>query len=238
MFGQIEHIFFDLDNTLWDFEYNSRNVIRDLFNEYNLSQRCRTDFVEFLRQYEQVNLLLWDKLKKSEISKEQLRSSRFYNSMQMFGYDDFDLGLRLEQEYVKRSPYQKKLIDGATGLLQKLQSNYQLHIITNGFKEVQYTKLENCMIREFFSDIIISEEVGFSKPDRRIFEQAMRITGARPHASLMVGDDMDNDFHGAIAAGMHAVHFDRNNSDSHVGSLRINALPQLIELLGLGTGAK
>ena len=96
--NNVRHIFFDLDRTLWDFETNSRRVIADLYYEYNLNSRCNTAFCDFIETYENINEILWNKLKAGEISKQQLRTSRFYNSMQHFGYDYFVLGYKLEEE--------------------------------------------------------------------------------------------------------------------------------------------
>ena len=230
---RIDHIFFDLDNTLWDFESNSRRVITDLYHEFNLADRCSTEVHDFIKEYERINHLLWDKLRKSEISKEQLRSSRFYNSMQSFGHDDFELGYRMEEEYVKRSPYQKTLLPGTTETLARLNKEYQLHIITNGFKEVQYTKLKNCGLTDYFRQIIISEEVGFSKPDQRIFLHSMKVSGADPGRSLMIGDDIETDVRGAENSGMRAILFERNgeSNDRATYGIKINRLEQILDFI-------
>ena len=121
---KIRNIFFDLDNTLWDFQTNSREVLKDLFHEYNLESRCKTTAENFILTYEQVNAVLWEKLRKKEITKEQLRSNRFYNSMQQFDHDDYEMGYRMEEDYVKRSPFKKNLIPGAFETLEKLFTNY------------------------------------------------------------------------------------------------------------------
>lgn len=208
----IRHIFFDLDNTLWDFNTNSRQVLKDLFFEFNLESRCGIDVERFIFHYEKINAELWAKLRAGEISKEQLRSNRFYNSMQYFGFEDYELGYQMELEYVKKSPYQKNLLPGTLELLQKLKVHYSLHIITNGFKEVQYIKLENCGLKNYFENIIISEEVGFSKPNKSIFRLAMTKAAALPEECLMIGDDEETDVKGALNAGMKAIHLNRENS--------------------------
>jgi putative hydrolase of the HAD superfamily len=228
----IKHIFFDLDRTLWDFETNSRRIIIDLFHEHNLESRCNAKYDAFIELYENVNQLLWDKLRAGEISKQQLRSSRFYNSMQQFGYDDFELGYKLEEEYVKRSPYQKSLMPGAFELLEHLNPNYKLHIITNGFKEVQHIKLEHAEIKRFFDVVMISEEVGVAKPDPEIFINAMEKANALAHESVMIGDDLHVDVRGAIGAGMRAVHLDVRKECSKCDEfLLINSLEELKTIL-------
>ncbi len=229
---KIRNIFFDLDNTLWDFQTNSREVLKDLFHEYNLESRCKTTAENFILTYEQVNAVLWEKLRKKEITKEQLRSNRFYNSMQQFDHDDYEMGYRMEEDYVKRSPFKKNLIPGAFETLEKLFTNYDLHIITNGFKEVQYTKMENCGIKKFFKQVIISEEIGFSKPDPKIFELAMHKANTNSAESLMIGDDLEIDVHGARNAGMHALHLNTNSTNEKKELIfEINKLPELISYL-------
>ena len=233
MRAEINHIFFDLDNTLWDFDSNSRKVISDLFHENNLQLRCGVEFSIFLSRYEKINHLLWEKLRMSEITKEQLRSSRFYNSMQFFGYDDYELGYRLEEEYVKRSPYQNILLPDTINVLENLHKKYELHIITNGFKEVQYVKLNNCNLINYFSNIFISEEVGYSKPDKRIFEHAISTVGGTKSNSIMIGDDINVDVNAAKNFGMRAIHLDNKCifKDEEIGTIRVNGLKQILEHL-------
>jgi putative hydrolase of the HAD superfamily len=233
MKNTIEHIFFDLDNTIWDFDANSRLVLTDLFLEFNLENRCGVKLEEFIQEYEKINHILWDRLRKNEITKEQLRSSRFYNSMQSFGYDDFELGYTLEEEYVKRSPYQKILVPDAIEVLKKLSHNFKLHIITNGFREVQHIKIDNCGIKEYFSNIFISEEIGFSKPDKKIFEFSLKSACSRLENSIMVGDDLNIDVIGAINCGMRAIHFDRSENLKEDSSdiLKINQLKQIFNYI-------
>lgn len=233
MKSEISHIFFDLDNTLWDFNSNSRKVISDLFFENNLEVRCGVGFSVFISEYEKINHLLWEKLRNSEITKEQLRSSRFYNSMQFFGYDDYELGYKLEEEYVKRSPYQNILLPDAINVLENLHKKYELHIITNGFKEVQYIKLNNCNLINYFSHIFISEEVGYSKPDKRIFDHAVSSVGATKSNSVMIGDDVNVDVNAAKNFGMRAIHFDDkcSNPGEINGLIKISRLVQLLEFL-------
>ncbi|MBC7865672.1 MAG: hypothetical protein IAF38_22040, partial [Bacteroidia bacterium] len=121
--NKVEHVFFDLDRTLWDFETNSRRVIADLFSENNLESRCAVAFCNFIETFEEINDTLWAKLRAGEITKEQLRTSRFYNCMKVYNYHDLELGFKMEEEYVQRSPYQKTLFPGVIELLTELKKN-------------------------------------------------------------------------------------------------------------------
>lgn len=107
-----------------------------------------------------------------------------------------------------------------------------MHIITNGFKEVQLTKLEKSAILPFFEVIISSEEIGINKPDLRIFRHALAAAEAQPHHSVMIGDDMNIDVMGAERAGMHGIHFDPNEALSRKkNDFRIRDLNELPGLL-------
>ncbi len=205
--AQTKHIFFDLDRTLWDFEANSHTVLNQLMDEYAIEKKCQTSRRSFIKTYWLVNDALWKQYREGQITKEQLRSSRFYHTMLYFGHDDPAFGLQLEHEYISRAPSQKQLIADAIEVLEYLKEKYTLHIITNGFKEIQHIKLNNTGLSVYFDEIIISEEIGFNKPHRQIFQQALEKAGTTAGESIMVGDDIDADIIGAINAGIAAVYF-------------------------------
>jgi putative hydrolase of the HAD superfamily len=228
---KFKHIFFDLDRTLWDFELNSHTVLNQLIDEHDLEQKCSSPRKVILNRYYEVNDELWNLYRNGKITKEELRSSRFSATMGHFGYENAALGQLLENEYISRSPYQKNLLPYTIETLDYLKQHYALHIITNGFKEVQYIKMENCGIRSYFSEIIISEEVGFNKPDARIFEISLQRTGAKAEESVMIGDDLHVDVIGAGNAGMSAIYF--NPGKLKHGETLKNEITELKELLDL-----
>ena len=229
---QVKHVFFDLDRTLWDFEANSQTVLHQLIDEYEIEKKCRATRSSFLKTYYLVNDGLWKQYRAGQITKEQLRSSRFYHTMLYFGHDDPALGLGLEHEYITRSPFQKQLIADTIEVLQYLKTKYRLHVITNGFKEVQHIKLNNSGLFEFFEHIIISEEIGFNKPDERIFISALEKINATANECIMIGDDIETVVLGAIRAGMKAVYFNPSKRKHNQELIHeINGLIQLKELL-------
>lgn len=231
MSAQIKHIFFDLDNTLWDFEKNSKKVILNLFSEFNLESKCKCLPISFYKTYVIVNEQLWKLYRGKLISKDELRSSRFTNTMLYFGYEDEQLGKKLEEEYIAKSPFQTELVDGTIEVLEYLKTNYQLHIITNGFKEIQHVKIENCGLKKYFNQIIISEEVGFNKPDKQIFDFALNKTNALHHECLMVGDDFEADIIGAKNASIKAIFLNRKSLKIEDNSINeISSLNQLLKI--------
>lgn len=201
------HIFFDLDRTIWDFDRNSAEVIAELFKEFDIGQKTGADFHTFHEIYLEENHQLWELYLCHEITKDQLRSSRFNNTFGRFGFSDAKLGVQLEELYIARSPYKKQLFPDALNVLEYLNKKYSLHIITNGFREVQHTKLNSCGLTGFFGSVVISEELGINKPDPRIFRYAAENANADINTCLMIGDDYEVDILGARNSGMDAVWF-------------------------------
>jgi putative hydrolase of the HAD superfamily len=203
-----KHIFFDLDRTLWDFDKNSTAMLKYLYENY-LKDSTYSHFLQFKNNYESINAKLWKLYGSNKISKEELRSERFKQTLALQGIYDVNLANQLSDEYVEKSPRQTQLFPNTKDCLNTLKrEGYQLHIITNGFKEVQFIKLECAEIRSFFDVIVCSEMVGYNKPDKRIFEYALELTNAKPHESVMIGDDLEVDILGANRVGMQSVLFD------------------------------
>ena len=204
----IKHIFFDLDRTLWDFEKNSQHALKLLFSKYQLNKYVN-QFYDFFYTYKRINADLWVKYGKGKISKEELRAVRFEKTLEKFNCFDKELAEQLSNDYIETSPNLKKLFPHTHNVLENLKSEgYNLHIITNGFREVQIKKLTNCELIHYFDIIVSSEDIGFNKPDSRIFNHALNLAEAKAAESLMVGDDLNVDVNGAANVGMHAFLFD------------------------------
>lgn len=216
---------------MWDFEKNSREALLHLFQEHQIEQKCSVDFKTFIDAYELINHDLWHKYSLQLTTKAELRYQRFYRAFLEFGYEDLDLANNWADEYLKISPYKIHLIEGTIDVLDYLKSNYNLHIITNGFKEVQHIKLDGCKLNPYFKQVIISEEHGFNKPDRRIFELAQNLTNSKQEECVMIGDNYDTDILGALNAKWKAIHLSNeiisNESENYS---RIKQLEQLKQL--------
>lgn len=202
----IHHIFFDLDGTLWDFAANSRATQKELFEDFQLSRIC-SDFDTFERSYHVINDLLWEDYRNDLISKSKLKWYRFFLVLKEFGLENETLARKLDQYYISRSPLKTKLIPGTRKVLLYLESKYKLHILTNGFTEVQYRKLEQSKIITFFDSITTSEQAGILKPNPGIFEFALHKAESLPEESLMIGDSWKVDILGAKKAGLHFLFF-------------------------------
>ena len=200
-----KHIFFDLDRTLWDFDYNSRITLNYIFEKLNLNSRGIKSFVSFFETYKVVNKHLWLKYRDGIITKEKLRSKRFKETLFKLGIFDQDLSNKISSLYIQNSPKQTKLLPNTKYILDFLKEKYQLHIITNGFKEVQILKLKNSGIYNYFQNIIISEDVGVLKPNKKIFSYTLDLCQSIPEECLMVGDDLTSDILGAKQVGIDQV---------------------------------
>lgn len=220
-----------MDNTLWDFEKNSREALSHLYLEHDLAAKCGVDFMEFINTYEAINHDLWHKYSLQLTTKAELRYQRFYKTFSEYGYEDLELAHHWAEEYLKLSPYKTHLIDGTVETLDYLKNNYVLHVITNGFKEVQHIKLDRCNLKPYFNQIIISEDHGFNKPDIKIFQLAEKLTNSSHLECVMIGDNYDTDIFGALNANWKAIHLStETKADENTRSIKINSLKQLKEL--------
>lgn len=204
--ADIKHIFFDLDRTLWDFEKNSETVIKLMLAEHGIENTYSVTTSDFIKSYKKINHELWHLYSHKKISKEELRSTRFTKTLEKLGKKNEELGLLLEKEYIAKSPYQTVLLEGANEILDYLKPNYKLHILSNGFKEVQHIKLHESGIKKHFNTIFISEEMGFQKPDKEIFLAAQLKAEVDANNCIMIGDDFTNDIEGALNAGWKAIY--------------------------------
>ena len=233
-----KHVFFDLDRTLWDFDSNSKNALLEIFEELNLNKIFQT-FDRFYNAYVAQNARLWSLYVDGELSKEILRYERFNATLKQFNVDNIEMAKKMGVMYVTISPLQKKLFPGTIACLEELKSiGFQLHIITNGFEEVQYIKLENCGLDVFFDVVVCSESVGKNKPAREIFQYALQEVGCSAENALMIGDDFRADISGALNSGMKAIHFDPSgvSKESYPHTCQnLSELPRMVTQLLLAS---
>ena len=190
------------------------------------------DFESFIDIYERINLKLWKLYDVRLISKEELRYKRFQETFLFFKFDNLDLAKQWAGEYLQISPYKTHLKEGAIDILLYLKTTYQLHIITNGFKEVQHIKLNQCQLAPFFQKIVISEDYGFSKPDIKIFDLAQKLSMAKPHECVMIGDNYETDILGALNAKWNAIYVsDSDKENDNCNYFQVNRLMDLKNLL-------
>lgn len=226
-----EHIFFDLDRTLWHFDENSRKVLKDIFNEFDLNNHISSEN-DFISIYEVINEDLWVSYRKGSIKKEDLRSERFHQTLLKFNYNNLSLADEIGNYYVDNSPLQTILLPFTIDVLEHLKDKYKLHIITNGFEEIQLIKLKNSKIAHYFDQVIFSEKVGVKKPHPLIFKQAIKGAGASFKNSIMIGDDYYADICGAQRVNMDSIYFNFYKEEHNYKIDReVTCLSELFDIL-------
>jgi YjjG family noncanonical pyrimidine nucleotidase len=214
----IKHVFFDLDHTLWDFEKNSALTFKHVFSNYN----------EFIDIYVPINAKYWKLYRDEQITQQELRYGRLREAFDVMKYTvDDELLYTLSAEYVNNLPRFNHLYEGAIEILEYLKPKYTLHIITNGFHEVQAGKLKNSNIEQYFATITNSEMAGCKKPNPVIFEYALKAANAEKFHSIMIGDCIEADVQGALNCGIDAIYFNEHRLEAHESILQINNLLEL-----------
>ncbi len=225
------HIFFDLDHTLWDFDQNAAIVLRKLFLEC-ADHLTHISFDDFFDRYSYHNDQLWGLYGVDLIPQAELRLERFRLSLAEFGVTNRDIVNHFVLEYPKQAPLQTHLFPYTKEVLSYLKSRYRLHLITNGFEEVQHIKLNNCGLADFFDTVTTSQNSGVKKPNPKIFEYALSVAGAEKISSLMIGDSVESDCLGAKNIGLDQVYFNPKKMDcKHLFTAQIHCLSELKALL-------
>jgi putative hydrolase of the HAD superfamily len=202
--NKITDIFFDLDHTLWDFEKNSEITFNLIFEKHQINIGLK----EFMEVYKPVNFKYWNMYRRNKIDSINLR---YYRLKEVFD----TLSLKADKafidlianEYIDNLSNQVHLFPDAEDILKYLSTKYKLHIITNGFEEVQHKKIKSSGIDHFFETVTTAGGSGYKKPDKRIFEHALQKADTKNNSSLMVGDSLEADIQGAKDFGMQTIYF-------------------------------
>ena len=216
-YNNIEWVWLDLDDTLWDFRANSIVVLSDIYDAWHMDRWF--DAVEqWITSYQTYNHHLWNKYNRAEITKQFLQIERFRYPLVAAGCDAGEamkMSIALDKEYLSRLGQMGTLVDGARDLIARLhQSGYKIGILSNGFKEVQYAKLHSAHIDSEIDMVVLSDDIGINKPDRRLFDYAVDRACTSSSKCVMVGDNLSTDIIGAVGAGWHAIYFDPDCNDT------------------------
>lgn len=225
-------LFIDLDDTIYDFSAASKEA----FNEtYELLQyeRFFNSFEHYMDIYSPHNLMLWGMYGEGKITKEELNRRRYSYPLEVVGVHDQELADTFCREALGRIPTKGPLMPGAIELLEYLRPKYDMYILSNGFKELQSRKMRTAGIDGYFDALILSEDIGVNKPDRRLFEHALKITGSRLEESIMIGDMFETDITGAANIGMEQIYYNPKGKKGHpfVPTYEVTHLLQIKEIL-------
>lgn len=226
-----KHLFFDLDHTLWDYDTNSRETLSELWSQYNLLDHG-VEAEDFLAHFEKVNNKLWDRYHLGEIDKDTIRYDRFRLIFESLAKTEVTTVQEIQDDYLNICPTKPHVLDGAIEVLRELRPYFNLHLITNGFDEIQSTKLKGSGLEPFFEIVITSGKAGYQKPQPQIFQYALDQTRATLDESVMIGDNPISDVEGAYKFGMDQIFFNPSElSCPIVPSAEIKSLRELPALL-------
>jgi putative hydrolase of the HAD superfamily len=226
--NSITDVFFDLDHTLWDFEKNSALTFERILNHNNIS----VSIEKFLTIYVPINLEYWKLYREEKVTKSELRYQRLKKTFNALEFDISDnLIDTLSEEYIQYLSSYNHVFPYTFEILDYLSPKYKLHIITNGFQEIQDKKLKNANLYNYFSQIINSEIAGVKKPNPYIFELALDMAKTKPEHSVMIGDNIEADILGAQALGFHTIHFNAHKEPEHNFCKMIDSLHEIKQIL-------
>lgn len=224
----ITDIFFDLDHTLWDFDTNSALTFEAIFKKSHPT----IEIEKFIEQYVPINQACWKLYQYDKITHDELRYNRLKFSFDALNYDISDEQIdSIAHEYIQGLPENNNLFEGTYEILAYLSTNYRLHIITNGFADVQYKKINNSNLGGYFQTITNSEMAGVKKPNPIIFEHALDLAKAKKESSVMIGDCLEADVQGALDAGLAAIFFNANKIEVPENIIYVNHLLELKKYL-------
>ena len=224
----ITHIFFDLDHTLWDFDKNSELTFDKIFKEDHPSINTK----EFIQIYSPINHACWKLYQVDKITQEELRYKRLKDSFDIINYSISDEQInQMSIDYIAFLPENNILFEGTEEVLEYLKNKYELHVITNGFTEVQNKKLTNSGIKKYFNSVTNSEMAGVKKPHPKIYEYALSLANVNKNNAVMIGDCIDADVNGALDFGIQAILFNPEKKEVPLAIKSVNHLLELKNIL-------
>jgi len=225
------NLLFDLDHTLWDFERNSSEALHEVYNYYDLQRHNSFTSQAFVQKFKEVNAKLWELYDRDEIDRMFIRERRFEMVLTQLGLNKDQVPGDIGDVYLSICPTKGNLIPDAFEVLEYLKDSYTMHIITNGFDDIQDTKLNSSNLRGYFDKIFTSESVGHKKPSTEMFNKAVDMIGVDKRLCLMIGDNIETDIKGAINADLDVVFF---NPDQLEHALPVtHEITSLLELKSL-----
>ncbi len=233
MFENIKTVFVDLDDTIWDFTANSKVAMKQVYAKYGLEKQCPYDV--FIECYLRHNTELWTLYHHGKITKDFLISERFRVAFEecSISFPDETFPAKFNNDYLETIVQCDKIVDGAKELLEHLNRRGKVYVLSNGFKNLQYRKLVSGGLDGYISKLVLSDDIGVTKPDRRLFDYALEVVGGQADSTVMIGDNYDADILGAFNAGWKTVFFNRTGlqPEPNVADLTVTSLLEILKYL-------
>lgn len=229
-FDDIYTIFVDLDDTIWDFTANSKVALKAVYERYQLDNQCSYDV--FIKEYLLINEQLWSLYHHGKIEKDFLKRERFRASFERCGII-CEYPERFDYDYLETIVTLKKVVAGAPKLLQHLKKRGSVNVLSNGFANLQFRKLQSAGLDRYIDLMVLSDDIGVTKPDKRLFDYALEKAKANAETTLMIGDNYDADILGAYNAGWKTIFFNRRGESigNNVADLVVQSLEEIIPYL-------
>ena len=229
-FDDIRTIFVDLDDTIWDFTANSKVALKAVYERYQLDNQCSYDV--FIKEYLLINEKLWSLYHHGKIEKDFLKRERFRASFERCGII-CEYPERFDYDYLETIVTLKKVVAGAPKLLQHLKKRGSVNVLSNGFANLQFRKLQSAGLDRYIDLMVLSDDIGVTKPDKRLFDYALEKAKANAETTLMIGDNYDADILGAYNAGWKTIFFNRRGESigNNVADLVVQSLEEIIPYL-------
>ena len=209
-----QHLFFDLDHTLWDFDANAKESLQELYHFFKLDSIGVAPFNDFYPVYLDHNKMLWSRYEKGFISTDELKWRRMWRTLLDFKIADEKLAKNMSEHFLEILPAKKKVFEYTYEILEYLtEKKYSLHLLTNGFEKTQRIKLNSSGLTSYFKNVITSEISNSVKPKKEIFEYALKQAKGKIEESIMIGDNLNADILGAKNVGMDSIFVNHINTD-------------------------
>lgn len=221
-----------MDDTLLDTRKNGKWGMEMIYRDYHY-ERFFDSFEDYYNIYFPHNNLLWKRYREGKVSKRGLVIDRILFPLLPFGVRDENLALKINGDFLSYTSERGILLPGALEILHYLQPVYKMYIVSNGFREIQYAKLRSAGIDRFFSGVFLSDEVGYSKPDVRIFQYVLQKSSTSMREGVMIGDNFDADIVGAKESGIDQVWYDLDHVEKRefIPTYKIDSLYDLKNFL-------
>ena len=217
----------DLDHTLFDTEASELAAF-----EKTMVAAGVHDSQRYLAAYQEINLELWAAVERGEVSPNVIRTGRFERLVAEQGLDADPQ--KMADDFVAGLGAYGELYDGAHEILQHLNENASLAMVTNGLGEVQRTRIERLGLGDYFDAVAISAELGAAKPAVEIFDFVFQALGSPSKKSaVMVGDNLSADIRGGVNYGIATCWYNPHGHPSNGADHSDHEIEDLKELRGL-----